>query len=447
MLVRLSGTNFRSFKNAFELSALAADLDGAGDGDRGVYQARITGVDEPLRLLRVLAIYGPNASGKSSVLDAARVITWMLSDSIRLDRSETDEGEIPEYAPFALNAESASADTHLACDVLHGDQILRYEVSYNQREITRESLVLYAGDTERVLIVREGGGDVGGELIDVSEANKLYVKAMAKNVSVVAKLARFGPTEGVEATSPFRDSLLRSLRWRSFVGSAGTSLVRFSRSGRGFLASSAAVQFADDPSYREWVMQRVMTAADLGIKDVTVEKVEREMAGQAELPSMSVIRRSLPPGVVVSFVHSGERAAAFEFGEESAGTIKLFSLADHLWRLSHEGGTLFADELGASLHPTLLDRIVRDVNDVDDTRHAGQLIFTSHEPGLMEGLGEQIPALRRDQVFFCEKNARGESELFGLTEFKGDARTVHNIRKRYLTGLYGALPLLQRMRL
>jgi hypothetical protein len=447
MLVRLSGTNFRSFKNTFELSAIAADLDGEGDGDRGVYEAKIAGSDEPLRLLRVLAIYGPNASGKSSVLDAARVLSWMIGESIRMDRSDTDPGEIFEYAPFALNVDSARADTQLSCDVLHDDHILRYEVSYNQYEITRESLVLYAGDTERVLITRESAGEVAGQLIELSEANKLYVKAMAKNVSVVAKLARFGPTEGADAMSPYRDSLLRSLKWRSFVSSAGNVPYRFTGSGRGVLRSPAAMQFAENSVYQKWVMKNVMTAADLGIKNVHVEKVEREIAEPRELSDKDAPRRSLPLGVVVAFVHTGDREMPFEFSEESSGTMKLFSLSDHLWRLSQEGGTLFADELGASLHPTLLDRIVRDVNDTDNKAHASQLIFTSHELGLMEGLGEQVPALRRDQIFFCEKNAKGESELFNLTEFKGDARTVHNIRKRYLTGLYGALPLVQRMRL
>ncbi len=446
MLVRLSGTNFRSFKNTFELSALAADLNGEGDGDRGVYEARIAGVDEPLRLLRVLAIYGPNASGKSSVLDAARVVAWMLTGASDAPMLWDEDEEIAEYSPFALSAESRHADTRLVCDVLHDDQILQYEVCYNRHEITRELLTLYSG-SERVLIDRNAAGEIRGELIERSEANRLYVKGISKHVSVVAKLARFGPSDGDEATVPYRVSLLRALQWRSFIDAPANRYVRTSRGTRGFLPTSHVLKFADDPQYRNWIMQRVMTSADLGIKDVTVEKIDPQTSVTMELPEGSQSRRAARTTVVIEFVHHGENDTPLEFSEESSGTIKLFSIAPHLWLLSKKGGTLLADELGAGLHPTLLDRIVRDVNDVDDKSHAGQLIFTSHEPGLMEGLGEQVPALRRDQVFFCEKNSRGESELFGLTEFKGDARTVHNIRKRYLTGLYGALPLLQRMRL
>lgn len=68
MLVRLFGSNFRSFKAPFELSMVAADLRRKEDSDRGVVEVPITGMAEPLRLLRTAAIYGPNASGKSNVL-------------------------------------------------------------------------------------------------------------------------------------------------------------------------------------------------------------------------------------------------------------------------------------------------------------------------------------------------------------------------------------------
>ena len=71
MLVRLFGKNFRSLKDNFELSMVAADLKRKVDRDRGVIELPIAGADEPLRLLRTVAIYGPNASGKSTVLIAA----------------------------------------------------------------------------------------------------------------------------------------------------------------------------------------------------------------------------------------------------------------------------------------------------------------------------------------------------------------------------------------
>ena len=72
MLVRLFGRNFRSLKAPFELSMVAANLKRKEDRDRGVVEVPIAGTSEPLRLLRTVAIYGANASGKSSVISAAR---------------------------------------------------------------------------------------------------------------------------------------------------------------------------------------------------------------------------------------------------------------------------------------------------------------------------------------------------------------------------------------
>ena len=88
----------------------------------------------------------------------------------------------------------------------------------------------------------------------------------------------------------------------------------------------------------------------------------------------------------------------------------------------------------------MLDYLVRAVNDPSNTQVQSQLIFATHDTGLLEGRDGLPPALRRDQVYFTKKDSQGASELYALAEFKDGARTVHNIRKRYLSGLYGAIP-------
>ena len=72
MLVRLFGSNFRCLKGRFELSMVAADLKREEDCNRGIIRVPIAGTTEPLRLLHVVGIYGPNASGKSTLLTAAQ---------------------------------------------------------------------------------------------------------------------------------------------------------------------------------------------------------------------------------------------------------------------------------------------------------------------------------------------------------------------------------------
>ncbi len=145
----------------------------------------------------------------------------------------------------------------------------------------------------------------------------------------------------------------------------------------------------------------------------------------------------------MSFVHSGLTEQSFDFAFESAGTRKLFNLGADWWALANEETTLFADELSASLHPRLLIHLIRGVNDQSSKSFQSQLIFATHDTGLLEGIDGQPPALRRDQIYFTKKDSESASELYSLAEFKDDARPVHNIRKRYISGLYGAIPVIE----
>jgi hypothetical protein len=95
----------------------------------------------------------------------------------------------------------------------------------------------------------------------------------------------------------------------------------------------------------------------------------------------------------------------------------------------------------------LLDRLIRAVNDAPPEQTRAQLVFATHDTGLLEGQDGLPPALRRDQVYFTKKDAKGESVLYSLAEFKETARPVHNLRKRYLSGLYDAIPNVEKLSL
>ena len=122
MLVRLFGKNFRSLKDKFELSMVAADFTREEDRNRGVIEFPIDGMGEPLRLLRAVGIFGPNASGKSTVLTAARALRWLATNSSA--QSKPDDA-IPPYEPFILDDESNAAPIELGCDVVHQSSLLR----------------------------------------------------------------------------------------------------------------------------------------------------------------------------------------------------------------------------------------------------------------------------------------------------------------------------------
>lgn len=433
MLVRLFGSNFRSFKGPFELSLVAADLKREEDRNRGVIEVPLEGLEEPLRLLRVAAIYGPNASGKSTVVAAAKALRWLVSESSA--RSKPGKA-IPCCEPFLLADDSRTAPTHLGCDVVCGKSLVRYEIVFGAAAIRSESLsVLDATESSR-LIERSEAGEVRGKLFARSPANRLYVKEMQPNVAVLSKLAQHGPRRGAESVRPYHDAIVHSLRCRDYSGTAAGK-----RS-----AAGALERFADDPAFREWVMQHLMRSADVGICDAEVRRESDESTASAGKRINRRAGAAMPVArndVVHSFLHAGESVRAVDFSRESLGTRKLFRLASDWWSLAHEPVSLFADELSAGLHPRLLDRMIRAVNDAPAETVRSQLILTTHDTGLLEGYDGLPPALRRDQVYFTKKDVKGVSELYALAEFKEDARPVHNIRKRYLSGLYGAIPLVE----
>lgn len=436
MLVRLFGRNFRSLKDGFELSMVAADLTRDEDRSRGVIEVPITGSAEPLRLLRCAAIYGANASGKSTVLTAARALNWLVSSSSGLSKPGA---KIPPHEPFLLDAESRTANIELGCDVVCKKSLLRYEITYGEKAIQVETLTRLRGSREEKLIERLSTGEVRGTLIAGSAANRLYVKEMQPNVAVLSKLAQHGPHKGKESALPYYTAIKDATNFADYSNAAEF---------RDFPEGPNRERFADDPEYREWIMRHLIRTADVGICEVNTSRVDFTFPDVVrEILEKSGDGTKLPgTAVVVSFVHEGSSKHAIDFALESSGTKKLFNIAGDWWRMANQSVTLLADELSASLHPRLLDRLIRAVNEAPD-RVRSQLIFTTHDTGLLESQDGLPPALRRDQVYFTKKDGTGASELYSLTEFKDDARPVHNIRKRYLSGLYGAIPSVEKLSL
>lgn len=432
MLVTLFGQNFRSLRDPFELSMVAADLKREQDSSRGTMDVPIDGAEKPLKLLRAAAIFGPNGSGKSTVLLAARALRWLIRMSSPIGKPGVN---IPPYEPFALDKQTRNAPVTLGCRVVFGRSLLTYKISFAAQAIEHELLTRHDAEGEAVLIDRRGA-NVAGQLVENSQVNKLYVTQMQPHVAVLSKLAQHGPAERDEAARPYEQALLGAIEYEDFSDAC------FQRVGL-----PAHERFADESKYRNWIMRTLMKKADVGIGSVRVERKEVDIPKPLLDLAAKLGSPKLPEKqVVVSFVHEGAERQSLDFSEESAGTKKLFNIGNRWHALAHQHICLFADELTASLHPVLLRALIGAVNEAAPQMRS-QLIFATHDTGLLEGQDGKAAALRRDQFYFTEKDADGASSLYPLSEFKDSARPVHNARKRYLSGLYGAVPLVERFAL
>ena len=201
-------------------------------------------------------------------------------------------------------------------------------------------------------------------------------------------------------------------------------------------------------------IRELIKGFDLGIEDVVVE---RTLAPDLALPETTsetaravlTALRDLPGSehYTVRTVHArpgnGDLKAAqevFDLDEhELEGTKKLFAMAGPLVRALKEGRVLVVDELDARLHPLLTREIISLFNSKQTNPNHAQLVFTTQDTNLLDNR-----LLRRDQIWFTEKDRQGATQLYSLVEFR--VRNDEAFERNYIQGRYGAIPFLGDLR-
>jgi uncharacterized protein len=433
MLIEFYGRNFGCFRDEFRLSMLATDID--PDSNRGIVNVQVDGDQEPLRLLRAVALYGPNASGKSTVLRAAGALSELLRITSRL----SSDSALPMYEPFALGGKSREPVTLGAKAVIEGS-VYDYEVSYTGKVFVSERLTRLRTVGEPEVLVDRSSQEVSG--------------AWTKDPQFSLVSSDFRPNALLLSLA---DSLAPSLAKQIAVGLR--RLLRHSDplSNPLGLGARAAIDVAqrarDDEALGAWLLAR-LKAADVGVvkmqhkelkprpSDDILEFMQRRLveenaADEEELPTKQ--RRS---PVQLSLLHDGEAGPVpLPYGRESLGTKRLVEWSPLLYQLIHSShpSAAFIDEFDASMHPLLFRTIIANFNCELPPEARGQLIFATHETTLLDAEAKNS-VLRRDQVYLTEKEQHGAARLFSIAEFQ--ERNNLNMRRRYLQGRYGALPSL-----
>jgi hypothetical protein len=136
-------------------------------------------------------------------------------------------------------------------------------------------------------------------------------------------------------------------------------------------------------------------------------------------------------GPIANFEHEGLRYP-IPSALESHGTRQFFRIFPYLDYALRNGGIAIVDELDSSIHPMLLPEIIRWFHDAKRNPHHAQLWMTCHTTALLEDLLKQ-------EIFFCEKDSLGRTSIYGLKDIEG-VRNVDNFHRKYLGGVYGAVP-------
>jgi uncharacterized protein len=431
MLIELFGENFGCFRDEFRLSMLATDID--PDSTRGILHVHIKDDPEPLKLLRTVAIYGPNASGKSTVLRAAAMLRRVISGSRRLMMSEA---LISAYEPFAFGP-SAKQPVRLGIKAVVDGHVYDYEIKFSSKKIVSERLEIWEDNISIELLNRDDHR-VSGRWA-ANERFALLAKDFRPNMSILSLADLFMPGLARNIARSFR-RLLENFE-------IGSSLWLFDRK------SHIANKVRMEPTFANWLLGH-LKAADIGISDTRTEEVKTiiqvesdsndEESSDNDDSSSGTSERFVEKEVTdyrLSLLHATSAdPVALTIDRESLGTQRLIDLAPLLYDLSREnsGRAAFADELDASLHPVIFKALIQQFNsETQDGKHKGQLIFATHETSLLDGPAGKAP-LRRDQVYLTQKDPDGSARLYSVGDF--NVRNVLNLRKRYLEGRYGAIP-------
>ena len=400
MLLRFEVSNYRSILDPVELSMIAVDEDRAAA--RGFEQ-----LSE--RVLTVAGIYGPNASGKSSVLEALAWLSYAIGASLRswsdfVPRLPHLFGDGPDQpSTFEVDFEVAG--------VRHG---YRLEVIY--KGVLYESLYSYPERRRRTLFEREGD--------DISFRRGLTGVAGIEQLLTPTTLA-------LSAAKRLGISVIgaagNALSWMHALGPRKRGATLFLPPEHDPLSEVLAGQFED------WTTE---SGPDLAIRDAYVALLR---FADPEIDDVVILRDDDPepsdPRRRLRFVRNdaGEQVH-FEIGQESAGTQAWFNLLGPAFGALRHGQVMLFDEIDASLHPRLSTRLIELFQDPQTNPHNAQLIFTTHDTSLLN-------ALNRDEVWFTEKAPGGATRLIALAEFGGErVRRSLNLERAYLQGRFGAIP-------
>lgn len=415
MLLQFTVGNFKSFKDKATLSLEATTDDWREDDNVA------TVANPDLRLVKAAAIYGPNAGGKSNLIKAMRQFRRLILDSSK----DTQKGEPIPITPFRLQSATEEAPTFFEAVFLRDG--IRYRYGF---EATKEAIVsewLYKqGESirETCLFTRESNSISPGDAFKEGKGLEERTRSNALFLSVAAQFNGSIAGEIMNCIDEFR---------------VITGLEDF-----GYLPFT--VKLLSDKEYGA-AIRELVRQADVGIEDLIREDIDKsqfseKLSKDRDIPQAlrDLLMQNDSEVSVVRTLHqrfdANNRPAGtveFDLETESAGTQQFFALAGPFLHTLGEGSVLVVDELDARLHPLLTKQLVGLFNSSANRKNA-QLIFATHDQGLLDQR-----RIRRDQVWFVEKGAMGESNLFCLDEIKG-VRKDANFEKEYLLGQFGGVP-------
>lgn len=411
MLIMFKVKNYTSFKDESILDMRAAAY--------VQHPYHVIPVNDKIRLLKTTALYGANASGKSNLISAMFFFEQYIFSQF-INKKDIDDFDILEnklnmkLEPFLLSDKKNEA-SEFDIIFMHKGQQIQYGYECTSKEVLNEWLFI----DDKKVFERTGTSLSFGyryqKMLGAYKklpAERLYIAVLEYFLEDEIKKEVLGNFTSffAEEYNVFTEILFES----TVKGLAG--VIGLSKK----IVSSKA--------YRERV-EHYLQLIDVGIKrlDVQTEIIVDEHSGKKKKEKIIRTVHDIydENGNVV-----GEKL--FNLQQESTGTLRFLAYIQNIIDMISRGGVFIVDEMSARLHP-LLTKLIVDIFSSKQNEKA-QLIFTTHDISLLNS-----NQFRRDEVVFVDKNERGESFLYALSDLK--VREDATFSKDYLQGKYGAIPI------
>ena len=413
MLIEFRVKNFRSLRDEQTLSLVA-------DKDKSLQESNTmpSGIKAAPTLLRSMAIFGPNAGGKSNLIKALQFMRAVVAESA----SVMQPGQAFHTQSFRFEATSVAQPTEFDVSFVLDGIRDQFGFALTAQRITREYLLVYKAFKPQLWFERYFDEESGKDLYDFGTGLKgpksVWEGATRPNALFLSMAVQLNS----EQLQPVFAWFVKQLAIFNEITPLGQHF---------------SIEMLRKPEGKRAICD-FLTSADISISDIEV--VTRKVSGQAVHFDMAAekteVRNEEQEVHELLFHHVTDHGeAVFSLGDESMGTRNLLFLTGPVLEILDKGMVLVVDELGSSLHPLLVRRLVELFQNSRFNKKGAQLIFTSHDTSLLDQ-----DLFRRDQIWFVEKDRDQASKLYPLSDFS--PRKNEALERGYLMGRYGALPFL-----
>lgn len=359
------------------------------------------------RMLKTVAIYGANASGKSNIIKAIRACVQMIFDS-----HNYNENTVFAFTPFKFGGMDKPSRFYIS--FLMDSVEYEYSFSLTKTEIITEELYYYPHGRRKLVFSRdERKGPDKKDIYDSRSVIRRPMDVAANTSKKTLFVSRASQMDREVAKDVFRYFNERFIL--NFLGYNSYSIESLLNDNKNLIL-------------------KVLKAADSDIIDIHSQHELKSLTTAVFDPQSNTLLSAddfQKPQLRITTYHRNNPTVPFDFySEESSGTQDFFHMMLTILNIVKNNKVLLIDEISLGLHVNLVEYILNLFHQSE----SAQLIFSTHNTKLLN-----MKKMRKDQIYFVNKREDGSSDLYSLFDYK-DFRENMDAEKAYLQGRFDAIP-------